>query len=75
MLAKSQEAQAQRNTKDGLLCDCGWWKGWEMPRERRGVQVGLDQTQVDDASPNTGSAMGNIIPSARDCEYPGIPRV
>lgn len=73
MLAKSQEAQARRNTKDELLCDCEWWKGWEIPRER--FQVGLDQTRVGDASPNAGSAMGNIIPSARDWEYPGIPRV
>lgn len=38
-------------------------------------QVGLDQTGVDAASPNAGSAMGNIVPTARDCENPGIPRV
>lgn len=30
---------------------------------------------MDAASPNAGSAMGNIVPTARDCENPGIPRV
>lgn len=38
-------------------------------------QVGLDQTGVDAASPNAGSAMGNIVPTARDWENPGILRV
>lgn len=70
-LAKSQEAQAQRKIKDELLSDCSCWKGWEMPRGRRGFQVGLDQTRVDAVSPNAG----NVVPTARDCEYPGILRV
>lgn len=29
------------------------------------LQVGLDNTRVDDASPNAGSAMGNTVPLAR----------
>lgn len=44
--------------------------GDALGKER--LQVGLDQTGVDAASTNAGSAMGNIIPSARDCEYPWV---
>lgn len=56
---------------------CTLLLGWPASGAAQGqelLQVGLGKTRADAASPSPGSAMGNTIPLAGDCEHPEICR-